>query len=197
MGMKIALIAGHSRAAPGAVAGAFREQALCRQIVNELTVRLQKCGIEIFDPKTDETNLEYPGYLIERIRRINESGADAAVEMHLNASTSDQVDYSLCLHAPGSVEGARLARCVSAKFSQGYRGGRRALVRPDTWLGKGKAKAFLRKTAMPAVILEPCFLTSMVVREELRLKRKTWAERIAGLCAEGIAVWCGKGGGGG
>ena len=186
--VRAALTAGHSKASPGAVAGGFTEQALCRSVVDETTAILRGRGVEVYDPMTDLTELPYPAYLLQRIEDINGHGATCAVEMHLNAASDPRTDYALCLHAPGSAEGERLATHLAKALAEATPE-RESMARPDTWLGPGRSKAFLRRTAMPAVIVEPSFLTSPDVQAEIRRDTAAWRERIARACAKGIVDW--------
>ena len=195
----VGLVAGHSALTPGVVIrrgpgrGSFREQEICREICDRMARHLSRRDVAVFDPKTDERALDYPAYLRERIEAMNAARVSAALELHLNASSEPGVNYVLCLHAPGSEPGRLLAEHVAKELAAAQRtdddGMPDALVRPDTWLGAGQRKAFLRRTMMPAVIVEPAFLTHNAVRRRIERGRAQWTEMIAAACARGISAW--------
>ena len=186
----VGIVAGHSRAVPGAVVEELKEQELCRAIVDRLGPALIADGIAVFDPRTDEEALEYPGYLTRRIDQMNEAKVVLALEVHLNALSDPLVDYVLCLYAPGSERGARVAKMTAGALAAARSGDGpspiSALARPDTWLGPNRSKAFLRRTVMPAVIVEPCFLTSRETQRQIREDRDGWIERITQGCRKGV-----------
>ncbi len=193
------IVAGHSVLTPGVVVRrgpgrrSLREQELCREICDELGAVLDADGVAVFDPRTDTSPLDYPAYLLERIDAMNDAQVRGAVELHLNASSEPGVDYVLCLHAPGSEPGWRLAAAIAGELATaeasatGYRPD--VVVEPDTWLGAGQSKAFLRRTRMPAVIVEPAFLTSTRLRRGIDRDRAGWIDRLARACAKGISAW--------
>jgi len=83
-------------------------------------------------------------------RRVNETGADVAIELHFNAAAAEEARGTKMIHWPGSDDGKRLAetlqRTTLDKMGLSSRG---TEGRDD--LG------FLRYTDMPSVICEPAF----------------------------------------
>jgi hypothetical protein len=175
--MKLAIAAGHSAVSPGAVRDEYREHDLCEDIRRELSGMLGQRGYDVIDPAVHTAEMRSPEYLDERIAVINQGDVDAALEIHLNASADPSVNYVLCLHAPGSLHGRELANAITDLLSDEIGetlGPKSARARPDTWTGRGGLR-FLRGTRPPAVIVEPCFLSSERVRRMLDRERGAFA----------------------
>lgn len=82
-------------------------------------------------------------------RHVNNTGADAAIELHFNASANPDAGGCDMLHYPGSEEGKRLAGLLEEKVSSVLNVRARHRDTVDY--------PFVRYTDMPAVICEPAF----------------------------------------
>ena len=112
----------------------------------------------------------------ELMRRVNDTGARCAIELHFNAFTDPRAQGSEMLYWHTSEQGWMLAdllqqRTVSALrvHDRGLRGVRR-----------GPGAAFLRGTRMPAVICEPAFGTNPDDAWKLLTRQMQLVEAYAG-----------------
>lgn len=87
------------------------------------------------------------------IPQINASGASLAVELHLNAFNGQATGTEM-IHWPTSGKGIRLAQALQTAAVGVLKLKDRGIKPPQ--LGRGAA--FLRKTTMPAVIVESFFI---------------------------------------
>ncbi len=98
--------------------------------------------------------------LRERISILNDSHLgsriDVAIELHCNGYIDKGVDGTECLYYPGSVAGRLYAEKLQNSLVEGLRLNDRGAKAFDN----EKRNAFLRTTAMPAVIVEPFFITN-------------------------------------
>jgi len=196
--MRVAIVPGHSSAAPGAVRTVdcgkgrhreLREYDLCREISEELATQLRRDGHSVFEPPSARQPLGYPEYLDERIREINEAGVHAAVELHLNASLDPSLNFALALYHPQSERGKRLAEALAAEFQIALLPYHDSppRVEPDTWTGG--TKAFVRHTHPPAVIGEPCFLSHPPIQEFIRDRGEEFVAELVVAYRRGIEAW--------
>lgn len=123
----------------------------------------------------------------QRARLANEQGADLVVSIGVNALDAPQAcgASSYYFGAPHFVSesGLLLAEHIqSAVVAAGWRPDCR--VHPMTW-------AILRETRMPAVAVEPGFITSPT--DEARLADPLGQESVASALTEGIARFLGDG----
>lgn len=180
--MKVGLLAGHSKpprldpSLPqddpngqlyhmGAVANGIVEFKYCHMLAHRVGRLLHRRGhkIESPIPAYDEPKGDHIG---PRVDAYNAEGVDIALDLHLNACDSPWPSYGWMIYNEGSVEGKKLANCLADTFwalcpelTDDYRA-----TPPEA----GKSFAFLRDTHMPAVIVEPSFMTSPRVAEILQ-----------------------------
>jgi N-acetylmuramoyl-L-alanine amidase len=115
----------------------------------------------------------------ERARAANELGAAACISLHLNTGAPDATgptcSYfgSASTHSPG---GMRLAERILAELEA-------ALGTPGST--HRLSAALLRETTMPAVQVEPVFISN--AGEEAKLADPSFVERVAGAIGAGIA----------
>lgn len=102
--------------------------------------------------------------LVDTVKHANSSGCDLAVELHFNAGGKPNTEGCETLYCPGSTKGKRAAEAfqrayIGAEAKHGCeardRGAKEGWYRMEK---NGTIDYFLRKTAMPALILEPEFI---------------------------------------
>jgi N-acetylmuramoyl-L-alanine amidase len=174
---RIAVDAGHGSDDPGSVGptGLRESEAaytLAQALIGELRVR----GA---NPVVLRTESDDPGPS-ERARTANQAGAEVLVSIHLN-SHEDPSAEGACTFYYGherwsSAGGQRLAELIQDELTSrlGLRDGR---IHP-------MALPLLRETRMPAVHVEPCFISNP--HEEALLRQQAFRGRVATAVARGI-----------
>ncbi|MCS0255816.1 N-acetylmuramoyl-L-alanine amidase [Vibrio alginolyticus] len=114
---------------------------------------------------------------------VNESGADYAIELHCNSVANKSVQGSETLHWHKSDKSQALAQRLQ-KAVAGLIGQRDRGLKPISNTGTDtRGWRFLMKTKMPAVILEPFFLSN----DESLQKGLELREKLAVALAEAFA----------
>lgn len=151
--MKIAIAGGHSKKAPGAK-GHLDEYECDRAFVAKLIPALKAAGHTVADCSNEKGDQD--SELAEEVRLANASGADLFIAIHLNAGggtgteaytykgTASKLAKDVCAKMSASVAAALGIRNRGAKTANFY---------------------VLRKTTMPAVLLEVCFVDSATDRD--------------------------------
>jgi N-acetylmuramoyl-L-alanine amidase len=145
----IALIVGHEPKAPGATScGHVSEFDWNTQIAAEVQTRLAQSQVVrlVRVWRAPEGYSALPG-------KVNATGADAAVELHFNASNGAGRGTE-CLHFAGSKRGEIAALLFQTMIVEAL-GLRDRGLKPCAASDRGGL--FLAKTNMPAVIVEPFF----------------------------------------
>lgn len=162
---------------PGHVGpGGGIEADLTWQIARRLTGQLAARGVSVVlsrGPQGDPS-------LSERARRANDLGVDVVLSLALNWYPNPLAQGASCYYfgspAFASEPGLRLAeRVQDAVLSDGWRPD--CHVHPVTW-------TLLRETRMPAVVVEPGFLSNP--RDEALLRDPRRQDRLAGALLAGI-----------
>jgi N-acetylmuramoyl-L-alanine amidase len=147
----VAVVIGHHPEAPGApldLAGyTVHEHELWAPFARELALTLWQKSVA-----TDV--VERPNHDPDQALadRVNATGARAAIELHFNASRSEEATGCDMLHYPGSAEGKRLAAELERRAAEALSVPARHRDTVDY--------PFTRLTEMPAVICEPAFGSS-------------------------------------
>lgn len=167
----------------GAVAGGVREKHLALIYGLSLGGELCRLGVPAVYTRTTD---EMPGGgdvsagLLHRVKVANDADADAFVSVHFNASVQPEAAGLWLIHAAGAPGGQ-----VFAEALQKTLGGK---VVPDAsgWTGDRRLLV-LRRTRMPAVLIEYGFLTN--VAERARLLNVEHMRALIARTAEGIIRW--------
>ena len=120
-----------------------------------------------------------------RAAEANEWGAEICLSIHLNAHTDSRAEGSMCLYfgneATSSPSGQRLAEAIQEELTSriGLTDGRTHSM----------SIAILRETRMPAVQVEPCFVTNP--REERLLTEEPFRRDVAIAVARGVERFLG------
>ncbi|HYH28736.1 MAG TPA: N-acetylmuramoyl-L-alanine amidase, partial [Actinomycetota bacterium] len=176
-GRTIAIDAGHGPGDPGGEGpSGLLEHEATYVLSRALEEELSSAGGKVATLRGDG---EDPS-MEERVRRANDSGADALVSLHLNNHADPSADgasaYYFGRMGARSVLGQRLAELVLSELTTrlGLRDGR---THP-------KAFALLRETPMPAIQVEPCFISNPT--EEARLREEAFRREVARAIVAGL-----------
>ena len=112
----------------------------------------------------------------ERARLANELDADLFVSLHLNFNEETPAEGSSAFYFPSSRAGAMLADRIQSELAE--LGLRDCRSHPAGY-------RLLRETRMPAVLVEPCFISNP--DEEKRLEDPEHRTALAGAIVRGIA----------
>lgn len=149
--MRIAASGGHSKAAPGAsgfIDEYTEDRAVTRELVNVLTAR----GHVVSDCSNEAATQSQE--LITKVNKANEFDAELFMDVHFNAATTTDAARGVeVYHFPGSTKGEEYARRVSASLA-------RALGLPNRGAKPSNSLYVLRRSAMPAILIEVCFVDS-------------------------------------
>jgi N-acetylmuramoyl-L-alanine amidase len=111
----------------------------------------------------------------ERARRANRLDADVFVSLHLNSHTEDTARGASTFYFRSSVAGARLAESIQDELTR--------LGIMDC-RSHPRSYQLLKETRMPAVLIEPCFITNP--DEEKRLDDPEFRMLLADAIAAGV-----------
>ena len=177
-GLLIALDPGHggedvgTRGPSGAA-----EATICWELAVLLAERLVRVGAKA---RFTRNEIESPEPS-ERAGRANEMGAELFVSLHLNANSSPAAEGVSTYYFPRSRAGELLAdEILSAVVALGRRDCR----------SHARSYPTLKETRMPAVIVEPAFITNP--DEEKRLEEPGFRAEIADAIATGIFRFWGR-----
>lgn len=158
MATKIYIDQGHNPVNPnaGAEGNGYREQDITFEIGRRLAAILNANGFETrLSRPTEDTQLgnSVSSSLAARVGGANSWGADYFVSLHTNASVNPQASGTEVLVYSQSSPAYELARSVleQLRLSTGLRS-RGVVTRPGLYV--------LRKTAMPAILVEMGFITN-------------------------------------
>jgi N-acetylmuramoyl-L-alanine amidase len=172
----IVIDAGHGGSDPGASVGSVVEKHLALIYSMSLGGELCRLNVPVIYTRTSDT---YPT-LGDRTALANEKNAAGFVSVHFNASANRDASGIWLLHAAGAPGGQGLAEAIQKKL-----GGK---VYPDGagWTN-GRGLAVLRRTRMPAVLLEYGFLTNAIDRENVQAV--AYMRLLIEKTAAGIVAW--------
>ncbi len=175
-GATIALDAGHGVGEPGATGPTgLQEASVAFDLVLATARDLATRGAEPLILRATDENPS----VAERARGANEAGATLLVSIHLNSDAEAQAEGATAFYCgrPGwtSASGQRLAELILEELT---RLGLTDCRTHPKWL------PLLRETRMPAVHVEPCFITNP--GEEDALRSEAFRARIAAAIAEGV-----------
>ncbi|PZD72936.1 N-acetylmuramoyl-L-alanine amidase LytC [Acaryochloris thomasi RCC1774] len=166
---------GHGGKDPGAIGiGGLRETDVVLDISNQVARILQQQGVVVRMTRSNETFVSLQG----RVAYAERARATAFVSIHANAISLSRPDVNglETYHAPGARLGSRLARTIHntilRNISMGSRGVRSARF------------YVLRKSSMPAVLVETGFLTGR--DDNPRLRNPAWRTQMAQSIAQGV-----------
>jgi len=175
VGLVIAVDPGHGGPDVGAVGiGGLQEKRVVFPIATEVVNLLQRQGVKAVLTRTDDREVD----LAPRVARAKGFNADAFVSIHANAISLSRPDINglETYHAPGSTSGARLAQTIH-----------NSILRTVSVQDRGVRQArfyVLRKSSMPAVLVEVGFVTGR--EDAANLGSVNHRSKLAQAIAEGI-----------
>ena len=153
-------------------ANGLSEADVCWDLAGRVAARLAVRGAHVRFSRTETEALE-PS---ERARRANALEAKIFVSIHLNAHDQPAAHGASTFHFVSSGAGAALGESIQTELAK--------LGLLDC-RNHGRSYPLLRETRMPAVIVEPAFITNP--DEEKRLEDPEFRDAIAAAIATGIA----------
>ncbi len=177
MAIKIFIDQGHNPVNPnaGAEGNGYREQDITYEIGRRLGSILRDNGFEVrLSRPTADTQLgtSVSTSLAERVNGANSWGADYFISLHTNASVNPQANGAEVLVYSTSSPSYQLAESVLEQLTlaTGVRG-RGVVARPGLYV--------LRRTDMPAILVEMGFITNPENAELLVNSPQLFAQGIA------------------
>lgn len=143
MSKKVFLSAGHGGSNPGAVAFGLKEKDVNLQTLLACKAELERHGVEVIASRVVDENDD----VYEEVREANASGAEIAVSFHANAGGGDGFE---AFYYVGSSKGEKLAKLTEKYVKE--------LGQNSRGVKSGNHLYFVRKTDMPAVLVESFFM---------------------------------------
>jgi N-acetylmuramoyl-L-alanine amidase len=176
-GRRVAIDAGHGPSDPGQIGpSGLTEADVTRRLADRLAQELRGRGAEPILLRSGDTDLTEE----DRADLANESGGEILISLHLNGHEDQGAEGSSCYYfgrlGSVSVAGEALADVIQGEIvaATGVRDGR---THP-------KAFGLLRETRMPAVHVEPCFVTNP--KEEQLLQEEPFVRELVGALAQAV-----------
>lgn len=163
---------GHGGADPGAVTpNGLTEADACWSIATRLADRLASFGAKVRFTRTEPEDPDTS----ERATRANEIDADVFLSIHLNEHAEPTAEGSSTYYFGGSRAGEALADQIQEQLTRlGLRDCR----------SHARSYPVLRETRMPAVLIEPVFISNR--DEGKRLEDHEFLSNVADAIAAGI-----------
>ena len=184
MATKIFIDPGHGGPDPGAIGNDVTEEYVNLNVSLELARLLRNAGfdVRVYRTTSDENVLENKNAdLRNRAQTANNWGADYFISIHTNSSTNPAVQgaEAYVYRLGGASE--RLGKAILASISEELGSRNRGVMAANF--------AVLRRTNMPAVLVELGYLTNAT--EALNLNSPAWQRAVAGAIANGIISYLG------
>ncbi|MBR1443113.1 MAG: N-acetylmuramoyl-L-alanine amidase [Firmicutes bacterium] len=170
--LNIVIDAGHGGFDPGKVANGIDEKVINLQIAHKLQLYLEQGGSYVMNTRTEDNSLseEKRGDLKERINIANSDDVDMMISIHQNSFPNSSVRGAQVFYYKNSRESRQLAEAIQKR------------IRDADDTNKREAKAsgdyyILKKSNVPAVIVECGFLSNDMEKE--KLQNEKYQEKIA------------------
>ena len=184
MATKIFIDPGHGGPDPGAIGNGVTEENVNLNVSLELARLLRNAGYDVMVYRTtsDENVLADKNQdLRNRARMANEWGADYFLSIHTNSSTNPEAQGAEAYVYRMGGASERLASSILRSISEELGSRDRGVMNANF--------AVLRRTNMPAVLLELGYLTNAT--EALNLNSPAWQKAVARAIADGIISYLG------
>ena len=143
---KVFLSAGHGGSDPGAVVLGLYEKSINLAILLSCKKELERHGVTVVCSRT--TDVDDP--VTQEVKEANTSGADLAVSFHVNAGGGDGFE---AYYYQSNATGKRIAALCEKHV--------KLLGQNSRGLKSGNHLHFIKKTTMPAVLVESFFLDNV------------------------------------
>ena len=181
---KIFIDAGHGGPDPGAVGNGVIEENVNLDVANQLADRLRNAGYEVmvYRSTPDENVLSNKNAdLRNRAQMANNWGADYFISIHTNSSANTAAQgVEAYVYRLGTAS-ERLGQSIVDSVSENLGSRNRGVMQANF--------AVLRRTNMPAVLVELGYLTNPT--EALNLNSPAWQRAVAAAIFEGIVDYTG------
>jgi N-acetylmuramoyl-L-alanine amidase len=170
----VVIDAGHGGPDVGATANGLYEKDIALAISQRLGNALEKMGYTVVYTRTDDSEID----LEPRVQIAEDSKANVFVSIHLNSleSRSETVNGVETYFAPGSTSGEALARAVHEEIIGATNANDRGVRSARFYV--------IRKTSMPAILVETGFITSP--EESSNLNTPSYQQKMADAIARGV-----------
>jgi N-acetylmuramoyl-L-alanine amidase len=184
----IAIDIGHGGADPGAVYGAAHEEDI-NLAIGKLVAANLATHPDITPVLTRTADVGVT--LGQRTEMANRMKATCFVSVHANSSPGKGPSGFMVIYAPGSVRGKALGAAITKRYISTVPEIKNLGERTDQQLGRGSGFRLyvLRRTAMPAVLIEVGFINNDNDRKLLTSPKGQL--RIASAIAAGVVEWLG------
>lgn len=184
--MKIMLDPGHGGSDPGATANNIIEKEVNLAVALLARDLLTASGVNIIMTRMDDTYVSLP----DRTERANREKVDAFVSIHHNAASESAARGMEVYHSIVGGEGQRLAKLIHDRYqvlipelpSRG--------VKTRTGSDGRDYYYVIKKTQMPAVIIEGGFLTNS--QDAALIKSRAFQEKQARAINQAVLLWYGR-----
>ncbi|MFP4041478.1 MAG: N-acetylmuramoyl-L-alanine amidase [Bacteroidales bacterium] len=174
--MKVAIDPGHGGKDPGAAKGDIQEKEVVMEIADYLIDELQDKDYEVLRTRKKDKLIG----LYHRPSMAHEWGADIFVSLHINAADNLAAKGTEVIYYKGQEESLELAEAIQNELVN-------SLNRPDRGVKPNKSFVVLEQCEffeIPAVIVEPMFVTNEIERS--MLGKKEYLILIAQAIFDGI-----------
>lgn len=144
---KVFLSAGHGGSDPGAVANGLYEKTINLNVLLACKSELERHGVTVVCSRTKDEN----DPVIDEANEANNSKADVAVSFHVNAGGGD--GFEVFYHSSSSK--GKLLASLCEKYVK-------TLNQNSRGVKHGDRLHFIKKTTMPAVLIESFFIDNKV-----------------------------------
>ncbi len=175
-GKRIGIDFGHGYPDPGAIGvGGTKESEVCEDLGLRFGNLISLSEGEVLYTRNmgDKISID------QRARIANAENVDFLISFHLNGSVNPESGGTSTYFFPGSEKGRRLAESIHKSMVA-------ALGRHDSGVHP-KNFAILRLTNMPAVLVEPVYITNP--EEELLVKDEGFRQRIVVAVFDGLTSY--------
>ncbi|MCK8826257.1 N-acetylmuramoyl-L-alanine amidase [Natroniella acetigena] len=175
---KIIVDAGHGGIDAGANRKGVLEKDINLAIAKNLANFLNRGSLEIIMTRTEDKlyNDDRNQDIINRVKIANESGAELLISIHTNSFPSSTSFGGQTFYKPNSEESKKLASAIQEKLIE---------IQPENYRKIKSAPYYiLRKSKIPAVIVEVGFISNPEDRE--RLTDQEEQQKIARGIGEGV-----------
>ncbi len=163
---KIAIDPGHGGRDPGVVSGNHREKDINLKLAAELFTQLLNTNYDPLLLREGDLNLN----LSCRVQKAADWEADLFISLHHNGHNNKSARGTETYHFPSSKIGQQAAKLIQQELTA-------LLSSPDRGIKSNDRFYVLRHTPMPAVLLEPLFVTNKL--DQNILLRENYYSRVS------------------